>query len=382
MVYEVDHEELCNLIECYYNAKLPLMVYGTFGIGKSQSVKKKAYDIGERIKGKEVVEWNRLNLEQKMKVFQNPKQYFVLLDIRLSEFDASDIKGLPELQAIEKFKEWLVWRVPFFVKLLENPEGDGILFFDEINLAPLLIQSSCYKIIHDRIVNESVVGSDWLIMGAGNTDEDRSNVFDMAPPLRDRMGEVKLRTPTAQRWIDEFALEKEISPMIIGFLSFKTGSLYKVDFNDKQKFTTPRGWERINNLMINNPEEKGYKKLESMAKSAIGEGIGQEFVSFCKINEQIKLPEIIANPKKLKDIKEINVKWFINTAVAEQYKDTKVKFEKVIEFSRVMDENGDVELVAYLWKLCSSLNKNFKKDFVNKLKQDDELIVKYSKYLA
>jgi hypothetical protein len=119
-----------------------------------------------------------------------------------------------------------------------------------------------------------------------------------------------------------------------------------------------------------------------MAKSAIGEGIGQEFVSFCKINEQIKLPEIIANPKKLKDIKEINVKWFINTAVAEQYKDTKVKFEKVIEFSRVMDENGDVELVAYLWKLCSSLNKNFKKDFVNKLKQDDELIVKYSKYLA
>jgi hypothetical protein len=381
MVYEIEHEELSELIRCYYNSKLPLMVYGTFGIGKSQSVEEQAKGIAKE-KEKEYVNWNKLLLEDKMKVFANPEKYFILLDIRLSEFDASDIKGLPELQAMEKFKEWLVWRVPFFVKLLENQKADGILFFDEITLAPPLIQSSCYKIIHDRIVNDSKVGGDWLIMGAGNTDEDRAYVYDMAPPLRDRFGEVKLRTPSTQKWIDNFAIPKGISPLIIGFLSFKTASLHKVDFNDNQKFTTPRGWERINCLMMNNPIEKGYKKLDSMAKSAIGEGVAQEFVSFCKISEQIKLPDIIANPKKLKDIKEINVKWFINTALAEQYKDKKVKFEKVIEFSRVMDDIGDVELVAYLWKMCSGLSKSFKKDFVDKLEQDDELITKYSKYLC
>lgn len=382
MVYEIEHPELCDLIECYYNAKLPLMVYGTFGIGKSQSVREKAMELAAA-KGKEFINWNLALLEKKMEVAQNAEKYFIFLDIRLSEFDASDIKGLPELQATEKFKEWLVWRVPFFVKLLENQKTDGILFFDEINLAPPLIQSSCYKIIHDRVVNESKVGADWLIMGAGNTDEDRACIYDMAPPLRDRFGEVTLRTPTAQKWIDNYAIPKGLSPMIIGFLSFKTGSLHKVDWNDKQKFTTPRGWERINTLIVNNPiGSKGYRKLETMAKSAIGEGTAQEFVSFCKINEQIKLPEIINNPKKIKDIKEINVKWFINTALAEQYKDTKIKFEKIIEFSRVMDDMGDVELVAYLWKLCSGLSKNFKKDFIGKLKQDDELIVKYSKYLA
>jgi hypothetical protein len=381
MVLEVEHEELSELIECYYNAKLPLDVSGTFGIGKSQSVREKAMDLAAK-KSKEFINWNECTFEKKQEVFNNPKKYFVFLDIRLSEFDASDIKGLPELSASDKLFGWLVWRVPFFAKLMEKPEGDGILFFDERNLAPPLVQSSCYKIVHDRIINDSKVGENWLIMSAGNTDEDRAYIHETAPPLRDRCGEVKLMTPSGQKWIDKYAIPRGIDPLIIGFISFKTGSLYKVDFNDKQKYTTPRGWERISKLKQKNQIGKDYNKLNLIAKSAISEGIAQEFVAFCKISEQIKLPEIIANPKKLKDIKEINVKWFINTALAEQYKDKKVKFEKIVEFSRVMDSNEDVELVAYLWKLCSGLSKAFKKDFVDKLEQDDELVTKYARYLC
>ena len=326
MVLEIEHEELSELIEYYYNAKLPLDVSGTFGIGKSQSVREKAMSIAQS-KGKEFVNWNQSTMSKKMEVFNDTGKYFVFLDIRLSEFDSSDIKGLPELSATDKVKEWLVWRVPFFAKLVESPESDGILFFDERNLAPPLVQSSCYKIVHDRIINDSKVGDNWLIMSAGNTDEDRAYIHETAPPLRDRCGEVKLMIPSAQKWIDKYAIPRGIDPMIIGFLSFKTGSLYRVDFNDKQKYTTPRGWERISILKQKNPIGKNYNILDLIAKSAIGEGIAQEFVAFCKINEQIKLSEIIANPKKLKDIQEINVKWFINTALAEQYKDKKVKFE-------------------------------------------------------
>lgn len=378
---EVDHKELTELIRSYYKTKIPLFVVGTFGIGKSQSVRENAIDIAKE-KNKEFINWNEIPLDKKLEVYKNAEKYFVFLDIRLSEFDSSDIKGLPELQSSDKLNGWLSWRVPFFAKLLENPKSDGVLFFDEINLAPPLVQSSCYKIIHDRIINDGRVGEDWLIMGAGNTDDDRAYIHDVAPPLQDRAGQVKLLIPTTQKWIDEYAIPRGINSLIIGFLSFKTGSLYRVDFNDKQKFTTPRGYERISKLIEKNPIGKGYAKLDLMAKSAIGEGIAQEFVAFCKINEQIKLPEIIANPKKLKDIKEINVKWFINTALAEQYKDKKVKFEKVVEFSRVMDDSGDVELVAYLWKMCSGLSKTFKKDFVEKLEQDDPLVTKYARYLC
>ena len=382
MVFEVKHEDLSELISFYYESKFPLMIYGTFGIGKSQGVESKARGIAEQ-KQKEFVNWNKVDKEMKIEVISNPKKYFVFLDIRLSEFDTSDIKGLPELQAQEKVHEWLVWRVPFFVKLLENPDTDGIAFFDEMNLAPPLIQSSCYKIIHDRIVNDSKVGNDWMIMGAGNTDEDRAYVYEMAPPLKDRFGEVKLLPPSTESWIKNFAIPKEINPWIIGFLSFKPASLHVVDFNDNQKFTTPRGWERVDALMKKNPEDKkGFKKLSVFAPSAIGEGIASEYISFCKISELINLEEIIKNPQKIKEVDKINVKWFINTALAEQYKEKKIKFEKIIEFSRAMDENSDVEMVAYLWKMCAGLTKTFKKEFTGKLDQDDKLIVKYSKYLG
>lgn len=387
MVLEVDHEELFDLIGSYYKSKLPLIVTGTFGIGKSQSVREKAMEIATE-KEKEFVNWNEISLDKKLEVYQNSEKYFIFLDIRLSEFDASDIKGLPELTASDKLNGWLSWRVPFFAKLMENQKADGIVFFDEMNLAPPLVQSSCYKIIHDRIINDGKVGEDWLIVGAGNTDEDRAYIHDTAPPLRDRCGEVKLRVPpaastnTKRGWIDAYAIPRGINPMIIGFLSFKGSNLYKVDFNDKQKFTTPRGWERVSKLVEKNQvSAKEYAKLALIAKSAIGEGIAEEFVAFWKINEQIKLQDIITSPSKMKDVKEINVKFFIDTAVAEQYKDKKIKFEKVIEFSRVMDEMGDVELVAYLWKLSSGLTKTFKKDFVEKLDQDDVLVTKYAKYL-
>jgi hypothetical protein len=382
MVLEIKHDELNELLDCYYNTKIPLFVVGTFGIGKSQVIREKSVELAKS-KNKEFINWNEVSLDKKIEVYNNASKYFCFVDIRLSEWDSSDIKGLPELQASDKLKEWLNWRVPFFAKLLENPKSDGILFFDEINLATPLVQASCYKIIHDRIINDGKVAEDWLIVGAGNTDEDHAHTFELSSPLLDRAGQVKLMVPETQKWIDKYAIPRGINPLIIGFLSFKTGSLHKVDFNDKQKFTTPRGWERISKLIEANPIGKDYNRLGLLSKSAIGEGIASEFLAFCKINEQIKLSEIIANPKKIKDIKEINIKWFINTALAEQWKDKKLKFEKIVEFSKIMDENGDVELVAYLWKLCSGLNKKmFKADFIEKIDQEDPMVGKYAKFIC
>lgn len=382
MVLEVNHKELTELIDCYYNAKIPLDITGTFGIGKSQSVREKAMQIAKD-KKKEFINWNEIGLENKKAIIKNPREYFVFLDIRLSEFDISDIKGLPELTANEKFNDWLNWRIPLFAKLLGTPDSDGILFFDERNLAPPLIQSACYKIIHDRIINDNKIADNWQIISAGNTEEDKAYTYETASPLRDRCGEVYLKVPETSEWINNYAIPRNIKPFIIGFLSFKPSNLYKVDFNDKQKYTTPRGYERISVLIDKNKvDKKDFNKISLIAKSAIGEGIAQELVSFYKLSEQIDMQSIIEDPNKIKEIKEVSVKWFINTALAEQYKDKKIKFEKIIALSRALDSQGDVEFVAYLWRLCDALSKTFKKDFVEKLDKKDQLITKYATYLC
>jgi hypothetical protein len=379
---KISHKELAELIKAYYEKKIPLFVRGRFGIGKTVAVISAAEEIG-KAKGREIKVWNFLSEEEKDKCFAHPENYFMIVDTRLSEYDASDIKGLPVFKDDKQAS--IEYRIPFWALYTTQNNSDGIIFFDELNLAPPIVQSSCYKIIHEKVINESKIFANWNIMGAGNTDEDMAHIHDMAFPLRDRMGEVELQTPNAEEWISNFAIPKKINPLIIGFMAFKTSSIWMVNPDDQQKFTTPRGWERVSKLMELWTDKKNYDLLRLLACSAIGEGVATSFVAFCKINDTIKLAEIIANPEKLKTIKDIQTKWFIISAVSEQYKDEKLKIDKVVDISKVMDGNGDAELVAYLWKMCYGFSeKRFEKEFRIMAKTNKDalgLVNKYVKYL-
>jgi len=373
MVKKINHKELGNLVNHYYKNKQPLFVWGTFGIGKSRIIKEQAEHIAKE-KGKEFVDWNKTIPQKKQEVFNSPEKYFVFIDIRLSEYDSSDIKGLPDFQSDKKSIEF---RVPFWALLLENPKSDGILFFDEINLATPLVISSCYKIIYDRVVNEGKINDNWLILGCGNKQEDRANTQDIAPPLRDRGGEVELMVPSIDAWT-EWATKNAIDTRIIGFLNFKSSNLFVVDFNDEQKFTTTRGWERVSRL-IN--DENDLETIELVASSAISEGISKEFLAYCKLSSKIDLNRIIENPEEIASITDIGIKFFITTAIADRYKDNKIKFDKIMQTSKALDKNGNPELVAYLWKLSSVMSKQFKKDWMATKGGDEKLIEKYGKYI-
>ena len=376
---KITHNQLGNLVTHLYNTKttrgtkLPLIIYGTFGVGKSTLIQEKAKEIAER-KQKEFVNWNEVSRDKKNEINENAEKYFVLIDIRLSEFDSSDIKGLPDF----KDENSIEWKIPFWAKVLENPKSDGILFFDEINLATPLVISSTYKIIHDRVVNESKINNSWLILCAGNKDEDRAYTHELASPVRDRACEVELITPSVDDWTS-WATENGIDSRIIGFLNWKPSNLHKVDFDDGQKFTTERGWERLHYLIQGLTD---YKELDLVSGTAISEGIAREFTAFCKIKDTVKLAEIIQNPEKLKDVQDISVKYFIVTALAEHYKDKKVTFEKLLEISKVLDDMKCAEFIALMWKLASKYAKErFRKDFTTK-DLDNPLRAKFHEYLV
>ena len=376
MVKKVTHEQLGKLINVFYEQKdsygrkVALMIYGTFGVGKSAVVKKKARDIAIK-EGREYCEWNKMIDKERENVFKNPEKYFCLIDIRLSEFDSSDIKGLPDYHN----QDSIIWKVPLWAKFLEQDKSNGILFFDEINLAPPLVISSTYKIIYDRVINESKINDNWLIVGCGNKDEDRAFTHELASPVRDRGGEVELICPSAESWTN-WALENDIDSRIIGFVNFKPSVLHSVNFEDNQKFTTERGWARVNTLIsgIND-----YDELDLVCSSAIGEGIAREFSAFCKIKEQINLEDIIKNPEKLSKVTEIDMKYFIITALSERYKIKKLEFKNIIAISEELDKQKNCEFVALFWRLCMRINpKKFKDEIVN---SNSEIIKRYTKYI-
>lgn len=387
---KINHKQLRTLLKAHYQQKdnegkkIPLLCYGSFGLGKSQVVKQTAVDIAQK-KEKIFVEWNKVGREQKELIMASPEKYFVFLDIRLSEFDSSDIKGLPDFKNCKDTcsdDDSVIWKSPYFTRLLRNEKSDGFLFFDEINLAVPLVISSVYKIIYDRVINEDKINDNWLILGAGNKEDDRAHTFDLASPVKDRGSEVELSPPTCDEWISDFAIPNNLDNRIIGFLNWKPSYLRSVNFDDNQKFTTERGWARLNAL-IKGVEDYGNMSLISC--SAIGEGIAREFVAFCKISDKIRLEEVIKNPEILKqeEYNKVDTKYFLITAIAERYKDDKdVDFKKIMAISKVLDENKSSDFVTLLWRLCVSYNSvKFQKDFIEK-ELNNPLRAKYNKYLV
>lgn len=376
---KVSHRDLKEILRVYYTAKTSLFVQGRFGIGKSVLTRDEAKDIAKS-KGRKFVEWNKLTEDKKNALFKSPEKYFVYIDIRLSEYSPDDIKGLPMFLSEQRAIEF---KIPLWALFLELEESDGFLMFDEINLAVPLVMSSVYKIVYDRVVNQSRISKNWFIVMAGNTSEDRAYTHELPPPLRDRCGEVELNMPSIESWT-EWAIANKINPAIIGYLNYKSSDLWKVNYDDNQKFTTPRSWERFSKLLeANNVGNNEYSRILLIGSTALSEGVANQFRAFCKIQDKVKLQEILKNPKKLKEVangkENLDIRYFIITALADWYRDNKAKFEDIMKITAVLDEMSNPEFVALLWRLCMSYKEDFEKEF---LKGDTIAIAnKYLKYL-
>ena len=208
-VLEVNHKDLEDLIMRHYKAEVPLYIWGATGIGKSETVDRKAKEIAESL-GREYVKWNKISKKKKQEIAENPKKYFFLMDIRLSQLDPSDLRGLPALNG----KETVEWKIPFWLHVASLEEAMGIIFFDEINLAPPSIQSAAYQLILDRELGEVPISKGVTSIAAGNRLEDKANVYDLPRPLQNRFDHVTLGIPTITQeckgdW-GEWAMENKI----------------------------------------------------------------------------------------------------------------------------------------------------------------------------
>jgi len=343
------------MIKLNYAMKIPLFVSGGFGIGKSAVARQTAQEIAKS-KDKEFLEWNKLSNDDRLKVVKNPKDKFVLIDIRLSDREPTDIKGLPD---ISSDRGYCLWLVELWVKAINNPEFDGIVFFDEMNNAPPSVLKSAYQIFLDRQVGEYTISENVLLIGAGNRIEDKCDVFDVPLALRDRYNEVELQTDD-EVWT-EWALKEQVSGLIISFIKFKPDRLLSIDTDRVGKSTTPRGWERVNTLLkhLKFSDELTKEELdeaEDYISATIGEGVAKEFVAYIKLQRKIDLQEVLKNPKIVDGIKEIDMRYALIGGLVEIYKRDKTKYvEKVTEVCRYLQP----EFTTLLLRMMKATDQAF-----------------------
>jgi hypothetical protein len=237
-------------------AKQPVFIWGGPGIGKSAIVRHLAAD-------------SELPLQ----------------DVRALLLDPVDLRGLPFLGQDGRSK----WATPEFL-----PQGgSGILFLDELNAAPAMVQAGCYQLVLDRKLGEYTLPEGWAIIAAGNRDSDRAVTTRMPTPLRNRFVHLEFEVDL-QDW-SEWAIEAGIRPEVIAFLRFRQELLSAFD-RDANAFPSPRSWEFVSRILDATPDQSVEHELFA---GAVGSGAATEFSAFLKTFRELpNIDAILLNPLK------------------------------------------------------------------------------------
>lgn len=218
--------------------KTSLMIWGAPGIGKSSIVSGAA-----------------------------ARQDINVVDLRLSQLAPTDLRGLPAVK-----DEQAVWYAPEFLPTT----GAGILFLDEINMAPPAMQGVAQQLILDRRVGSYKVPDDWYVWAAGNRKEDKAAVFQMPSALSNRFLHVSVQADLDS--FKQWGLRTGITEQILAFLAFRPALLHKIHAS-QPAWPSPRSWVMANEL---------FKAGLSIAP-AVGV-VSAEFEAFLEVYDS--LPEL------------------------------------------------------------------------------------------
>jgi len=232
--------------------KLPVFLWGPPGIGKSSIVAQIAKE-----------------------------EEIAFIDLRLSLLDPTDLRGIPFFDTANSNA---LWAPPAF--LPDGSKEKGILFLDELNTAAPMVQASAYQLILDRKIGEYTLPDGWSIVAAGNRESDKGVVFRMAAPLANRFVHLEMEA-SIEDW-KLWAIEKEIDPSVVAFISNRRDALFTFDTSeDNRAFATPRTWEYVNAILSSDPDED---LLLPLISGAVGEDLAAAFLAF----RSVELPDIDA----------------------------------------------------------------------------------------
>lgn len=208
-----------------------------------------------------------------------------LRDVRAVLLDPVDLRGLPAINGDNRAH----WCPPEFLPR----KGKGILFLDELNAAPPMVQAACYQLVLDRKLGEYKLPDGWAVIAAGNRETDKAVTHRMPSALANRFVHIEFEVDLGD-WVT-WALDKGIMTEVIAFLQFRPALLHAFDpaKNDKA-FPTPRAWEFVSNILKQTPSTDIEYEL---IKGTVGDGAAAELLGFLKIFRSLPNPDaVLMNP--------------------------------------------------------------------------------------
>ena len=285
----------------------PVMLWGPPGIGKSQMVAQVAE-------------------EQNVEV----------IDIRLSQMEPSDLRGIPF-----RIEDRVEWAVPSMLPDSKRHGVQGILFLDEITSAPPSVSAAAYQLILDRRLGDYRVPDGWAIFAAGNRQGDRGVTYSMPAPLANRFSHYEVDTHLDD-WV-AWAFSNGIDERIIAFVRFRPELLFDFDpAHNPVAFPSPRSWEyshRALKKFMGTPD-----LLLGSLQACVGQAAGIELKAFIDNLENMPDLEAIVRGEKASVPKEIDLQYAVATALvghairAKNTADAQEKFGHILDYAQKMPQ--------------------------------------------
>jgi hypothetical protein len=241
--------ELSKLVA--HGIKDAVMLWGKAGIGKSSIVK-------------QIADTNGIGF----------------VDVRISQLAPTDLRGLP---VADHDNHTATWYPPDFLP----KTGQGIIFLDEMNMAPPTMQGIAQQLILDRRVGNYVVPDGWFVWAAGNRKEDSATVFDMSGPLANRFNHYEVRESLDE--FIEYGLPLGLNFLIAGFLKHAPDLLHLPSPERNKPFPTPRAWMRANRLF----------NADLAIAPAVGVAVAGRFAGYCAIANKLPDLQAVINGQKV-----------------------------------------------------------------------------------
>jgi hypothetical protein len=293
--------ELSALLSKTIPARLPVLIKGAPGVGKTDIVTAAAEAAGANL---------------------------VLMHPVVS--DPTDFKGLPAV--VGGKADFL----PFGeLSALMSAKTDTVAFLDDLGQAPAVVQAAAMQLILARQINGHKISDKVVFCAATNRREDKAGVTSILEPVKSRFATIVELAVNLDDW-SKWALAHNVPPEVVAFCRFRPNLFAEpgAPTNDIVNRPCPRTITHLAKLY-----SIGIRELAPLAGAA-GQGFATEFVGFIRIWQSLpSIDGILTAPDKAPVPEEPAALYAVATALA--VRATAENAGRIIKYAtRLPDEFG------------------------------------------
>lgn len=267
--------------------------------------------------------------------------------------DPTDFKGMPWVVQVDGHAKAEFVAFGELQRLIEA-DKPTVCFLDDVGQAPAAVQAALMQLILARNINGKKISDHVTFIAATNRRTDRAGVSGILEPVKSRFKTIVQLVPDLKEWVT-WAIGAGIAPQIIAYLRLRPEHLS--DFkptSDLVNSPMPRTWAALSDLIaLDLPKTM---KLQTYA-GAIGEPTAVEFASFENVWQSMISPDVVlSNPKGAPIPTEPSALYALATALAMRV--TKDSMQRYVTYTDRLIDAGYAEFAAVSMQTAVTRDKN------------------------